>query len=237
MKNLIYLSIIITLLISCSSGDDSGSTPTPTPVPEAKNIAPTVPTLKTPVDNKLCLNNKVNFDWNYSTDANNDNITYQIQIAKDNQFTQIAKTVEDASNLLTIELEKNTAYYWRIKATDAKGLSSAYSVTFKFYTSGDAVVNHLPFAPNLLTPDLNAVLTTATATLKWDASDVDATDLLTYVVYFGTTNPPTEKAAENITAKTLDVPLVSAKEYFWRVVVKDNKGGETVGQVWKFKTN
>jgi len=237
MKNFIYLSLIIILFNSCSSGDDSGSTPTPTPVPEVKNIAPTIPTLKTPVDNKLCLNNKVNFDWNNSTDANNDNIIYQIQIAKDNQFTQIAKTVEDASNLLTIELEKNTAYYWRIKATDTKGLSSDYSVTYKFYTSGDAVVNHLPFSPELVNPLINTVLSTTTASLKWNATDVDATDTLSYDVYFGTANPPTAKISENNTTKTVDVTLEPAKEYFWKVVVKDNKGGEAVGQVWKFKTN
>jgi hypothetical protein len=56
-------------------------------------------------------------------------------------------------------------------------------------------------------------------------------------VYFGTVNPPTEKIIENNTAKNIDVTLVPAKEYFWKVVVKDGKGGETVGQIWRFKTN
>jgi hypothetical protein len=232
MKNFIYLTIVGFLLISCSGGGDD-----PTPTPEVKNSAPTIPTLTAPTDNKLCVDNTVAFQWNSSTDVNNDAVTYQIQVAKDNQFSQIIKTVEGSITDQTIALDKNTAYYWRIKATDNKGLSSDYSVTYKFYTSGDAVINHLPFSPELVEPVINTVLNTATATLKWDATDVDATDVLTYDVYFGTVNPPTEKISENKAANTLDVTLEPAKEYFWKVVAKDNKGGETAGQIWKFKTN
>ncbi|HSD08251.1 hypothetical protein [Flavobacterium sp.] len=227
MKKFIYLSIIGFLVLSCSGIETL----------DPENTAPTTPKITAPTDNKLCVDNIVNFQWNASTDAENDAITYQIQVAKDNQFAQIVKTVEGTAVSQTITLDKNTAYYWRIKATDSKGLSSAYSATYTFYTSGDAVINHLPFAPNLLSPDLNAVLTTTTATLKWYASDVDATDVLTYDVYLGTVNPPTEKVGADLTSMTLDVPVTASKEYFWKVVVKDNKGGETVGQVWKFKTN
>jgi hypothetical protein len=234
MKNLIYLSIVGLLFISCSGGGDD---PAPTPTPVVTNKAPSTPTLVTPIDNKLCVDNTVAFQWNPSTDVNNDPITYQIQVAKDNTFGQIVKTAETSNAAQTIALEKNTAYYWRIKATDSKGLSSDYSATYKFYTSGDAVVNHLPFSPELVEPALNTVLNTTTAALKWNATDVDATDVLSYDVYFGTVNPPTSKITENTATKTLDVTLESAKEYFWKVVVKDNKGGETVGQVWKFKTN
>ncbi|WPO80274.1 hypothetical protein [Flavobacterium sp. KACC 22761] len=234
MKNFIYLSIISLVFISCGGGSDD---PVEPPTPPKTNTAPTVPTLVGPVDNKLCLDNTVSFQWNKATDTENDAITYQIQVAKDNAFTQIEKTFDGADNSASFVLSKNTAYYWRIKAIDAKGLASAFSATFKFYTSGDAVVNHLPFAPELVQPILNAALSTTTATLKWTTSDVDTADVLTYDVYFGTANPPTAKISENKGANTLDVAIEPAKQYFWRVVVKDGKGGETVGQVWKFKTN
>jgi hypothetical protein len=231
MKNLIYLSIVGLLFISCGGGDDSA------PTPEVKNVAPTIPTLVTPTDNKLCVDNTVAFQWNAATDANKDAIVYQIQVAKDNTFAQIVKTTDASAANQTIALEKNTAYYWRIKATDSKGLSSDYSATYKFYTSGDAVVNHLPFSPEIVEPAINTLLSTTKVALKWNASDVDATDVLSYDVYFGTVNPPTVKIVDNASLKTKDVTLETAKEYFWKVVVKDNKGGETVGQVWKFKTN
>jgi hypothetical protein len=231
MKKFIYLSIIGFSLVSCGGGSDDSATP------EVGNVAPTVPALTAPVDNKLCVDNTVGFQWNASTDANKDVITYQLQVAKDNAFTQIVKTNDVNANSSSISLDKNTPYYWRVKATDSKGLSSSYSPTYKLYTTGEAVVNHLPFSPELVQPAINSLLNTASATLKWNASDVDATDVLKYDVYFGTTNPPTIKVIENTSATSFDVILNASKEHFWKVVVKDNKGGETVGQVWKFKTN
>ena len=48
---------------------------------------------------------------------------------------------------------------------------------------------------------------------------------------------PAEKISDNIATLSTTVAVEPTKQYFWRVVVKDNKGGETIGQVWKFKTN
>lgn len=223
MKNFIYLSVLVLLFVSCSD-DDSG------------NGAPTVPVLTLPVDNKLCVDNTVSFEWKASTGKNKDEIIYLIEIALDNQFTEIVQTGETTSNSESIELDKNTAYYWRIKATNSEGLSSDYSKTYKFYTAGDAVVNHLPFSPELISPALNTTVNTTTATLKWNAADVDSNDILSYDVYFGTVNPPVNKISENKNSKTIDATLQPGKEYFWKVVVKDGKGGETVGQTWRFKS-
>jgi len=108
---------------------------------------------------------------------------------------------------------------------------------YSFYTEGDPEINHLPFSPELLQPDLNSVVQTATATLKWNASDVDTSDALTFDVYFGTVNPPTTKIGNNQTAKMLDVNLEPSKSYYWKVVVKDNSAGEAIGQIWNFKTD
>lgn len=228
MKKFLYLSIASAFLISCGNEDAPA---------EATNIAPTVPTLVAPVNNKLCTNNAVSFQWNAATDSNNDLVTYQIQVAKDKDFAHIVMTAESTAIYQNFTLEKATAYYWRVKSTDTKDLSSTYSTVFSFYTSGDGVVNYLPFSPDLVAPELNSVLSTKTATLKWTANDVDTKDKLVYDVYFGTTNPPTEKVGVNQDASILDVNVVGSKEYFWKVVVKDDKGGETNGQIWRFRTN
>lgn len=225
MKNFIYLIIIGFLSISCSNGGE-----------DTNDTAPIAPTLVAPANNELCLNNSVDFEWDIVTEANK-TTSYQIQIAKDNQFSQIVKNINTVSDFQTIELEKNTAYYWRIKATDSQNSLSDYSATFKFYTAGEAVTNHLPFLPELLLPVSNSVLNTETTKLSWTATDVDVTDVLVYDVYFGTTTTPTQKVGENLTTTTLDVNLNAGKEYYWKVVVKDNKGGETTSQIWKFKTN
>ena len=120
---------------------------------------------------------------------------------------------------------------------ESKNLSSNYSSIFQFYTEGIGETNYLPFSPEIVKPDLNSIVQTETTTLEWNASDVDANDNLTFDVYFGTANPPTVKIGDNQSAKTLDVNLESSKSYYWKVVVKDNNGGETIGQIWNFKTD
>ena len=234
MRKIIYLASIALLFISCGGGGSDE----PLPTPEPANTAPTVPTLVAPATSSLCINNIVAFEWSASTDTENNPIVYQLQIATDNQFGQIVSTSEISSRTHSVTLDKGKAYYWRVKATDSKNASSAYSGTFSFYTEGVAVANHLPFLPELIQPETNTTITGTTAVLKWFASDADASDVLTYDVYLGTTNPPTVKVAENRATSIFEaVSLQAATQYYWRIVVKDNKGGETRGQVWNFRTN
>jgi hypothetical protein len=234
MRKIIYLASIALLFISCGGGGSDE----PLPTPEPANTAPTVPTLVAPATSSLCINNIVAFEWSASTDTENNPIVYQLQIATDNQFGQIVSTSEISSRTHSVTLDKGKAYYWRVKATDSKNASSAYSGTFSFYTEGVAVANHLPFLPELIQPETNTTITGTTAVLKWFASDADAADVLTYDVYLGTTNPPTVKVAENRATSIFEaVSLQAATQYYWRIVVKDNKGGETRGQVWNFRTN
>ena len=232
MKKFLYITLIGIILWSCGGGGDD-----PKPEPPAENKVPTIPTLVAPTNNKLCIDNSVSFQWNASTDPDGDAITYQIQVAKDNQFSQITNTLTGSATNQSISLEKGVAYYWRVKATDSKNLSSGYSTVFNFYTEGDGETNHVPFSPELVKPVLNSIVQTATATLEWNASDVDVNDALTFDVFFGTINPPTTKVGNNQTAKTLDVNLEASKSYYWKVVVKDNSGGEAIGQNWNFKTD
>ena len=234
MRKIIYLASIALLFISCGGGGSDG----PTPTPEPTNTAPTVPTLVVPATSSLCINNIVAFEWSASTDTENNPIVYQLQIATDNQFGQIVSTSEISSRTHSVTLDKGKAYYWRVKATDSKNASSAYSGTYSFYTEGVAVANHLPFLPEVIQPEINSTIAGTTVNLKWFASDADAADVLTYDVYLGTTNPPTVKVAENRATSIFEaVSLQAATQYYWRIVVKDNKGGETRGQVWNFRTN
>lgn len=234
MRNILYLASMAFLFASCGGGGSDGATPTPEPA----NTAPSVPSLVAPTNSLLCINNVVTFEWGASTDAENNPIVYQLQIATDNQFSQIVSTNEVSSRTQAVTLDKGKAYYWRVKATDSKNASSAYSGTYSFYTEGAAVANHLPFLPEIIQPETNTTISGVTATLKWFASDVDASDVLTYDVYFGTANPPTIKVAENRTTPVYEATsLQAATQYYWRVVVKDNKGGATTGQVWNFRTN
>lgn len=232
MKRLLFSLALSFSLVSCGGGGD-----TPPPPPPPTNTAPSTPTLVYPTNNLLCINNAVQFQWNTSTDAQGDAITYQIQVAKDSQFSQIAHTLTGSTTSRSISLEKGVAYYWRVKATDSKNASSSYSSVFQFYTEGVGVTNYLPFSPELVSPTLNSVVQTTDTTLEWTASDVD-NDPLTFDVYFGTDNPPTAKVADSQSGLSYQVTgLTASTDYYWKVVVKDDKNGQTIGQVWSFKTD
>jgi hypothetical protein len=158
-------------------------------------------------------------------------------VAKNTSFSPVSHTQTSTTTSKSITLEKGIAYYWRVKATDSKNASSNYSSTFNLYTEGVGITNHLPFSPVLVGPALNSVQTTATVNLQWTAFDVDTSDTLTYDVYFGTVNPPTAIVSSNQSASSLSRPVTASTKYYWKVTVKDNKGGQTVGQIWSFTTD
>lgn len=160
-----------------------------------------------------------------------------MQIATDNQFAQIVSTSEISNLTQTVTLEKGKAYYWRVKSIDSKNASSAYSSTNSFYTEGVAVSNHIPFIPQMLSPTNNSTISGTSTTLKWSGSDVDVNDILSFDVYLGTEANPTTKIINNKTVTSYDATLQATKIYYWKVVVRDNKGGETNGQIWSFRTN
>ena len=233
MRNKIFLlSIVSILFVYCGGGETE-----PTAPPEPVNTAPSIPVLNSPTNNKLCISNIVVFEWSASTDSEKNPITYQLQVATDNQFAQIVNTSEVSGTTQSVTLDKGKAYYWRVKATDSKNASSSYSTVYSFYTEGVALSNHLPFIPELISPVNNTVLNTTTATLKWSGSDVDTNDVLNYDVFFGTESNPVTKVVDNKTTTSFDVTIQPSKVYYWRVVFKDNKGGETTGQIWSFRTN
>jgi len=234
MKNLIYLLVVSFSLLSC--GGSGGDEPNP-PTPEPTNNKPTTPINSSPTNNLLCIDNSVTFEWNASTDADDDVVTYQLQVATNNQFSEDLETINNITSTNTqLSLDTGVAYYWRVKAVDSKNASSEYSSVFQFYTEGEGQLNHLPFSPGIVGPNLNSIVQAMSTTLSWTASDVDNNPLV-YDVYFGEVNPPVSTISENQSEVALDVNLSSSSNYFWKVVVKDDKGGVTDGQVWNFKTD
>ncbi len=222
-------SLIGFVFISCGGGGSDE------PTPPKENKAPTTPTLVYPTNSLLCVQNTLEFSWTGSVDPEGDNINYEIVIAKDNMFTQIVEQKTTAALNTIISLEKGVAYYWRVRATDSKGKSSDFTANWSFFTEGVGIINYVPFAAGIVKPTLNSTVSGTTTILEWTASDVD-NDPLTYDIYFGTaTSPPL--LIGNQTLKTYTVNLIANTNYYWRIDVKDNKGGKTIGQIWNFKTS
>lgn len=227
MRYFIFI-FIIAIFIGCSGSDD------PSSKIDSKNEAPSTPVLINPVDGLLCTTSTLDLDWSNSIDPEGDNITYLIEVSTDNGF--IGNKVFKSTSALSTSfvLQKGVAYYWRVKARDSKSNESDYSKVQKFYTEGDGVSNYLPYAPAAINPINNASISTSSIDLNWEASDVDG-DPLIYDVYFGDVIPPV-LVAQNISDTTYNVDLEANITYYWKIVVKDDKGGQSIGQMWSFRT-
>jgi hypothetical protein len=232
-KRYLYVLLMGGLVFSCSGGGDDTDDPDPDPV----NTAPTIPSQVYPLSNTLCIDNNVEFKWNAATDAEGNSISYNIEVSENSSFSPISHSTVSSSTSTTISLNKGKSYYWRIKAKDNKSAESEYSSVSHFLTEGEGVSNHLPFAPVLVAPDLNAEIAGTSTILSWTASDVD-NDVLTFDVYLDSNSDSTTKVAENQTITTYEASgLTAATTYYFKVVVKDDKGGVTIGQIWSFSTN
>lgn len=219
-------------MMSCSGGGDD---PEEVQQPD-KNTAPTVPNQVYPLDNTICTDNNVVFEWNASSDAEGNRITYRIEVAENSSFSPISQTTTSTAESKLISLEKGKAYYWRIKATDNQAAESDYSPAMQFLTEGEGTSNHIPFAPSLVAPELNAEIDGTSTTLSWSASDADA-DTLTFDVYLDTNANPTTKVSESQSGSTYDASGLSVSTtYYFKVVVNDGNGGVSIGQIWSFST-
>lgn len=232
IKKIILTVVALGLIWSCGGGDVDDPTPT-----IEENESPNTPTQLYPASNELCIDNTVNFQWSASVDPEGNAISYIVEVSKNNSFSPIIETKTVTSTSTIITLEKGVAYYWRVTAKDSENATSEPSTVNGFYTEGIAVSNYAPFSPELVSPSLGSTIQTTSTTLEWSASDIE-NNSLTYDVYVGTVNPPTNVVATNQTSNkyTLD-PLTASTTYYWKVVVKDNKGGQTIGQVWSFVTD
>ncbi len=230
MKHLNLYIILLSLLFlfSCGGSDDGGV------LPSVLNEAPGVPKLVFPTNNLVCTNFNLEFDWDAAIDSNGDAISYTIEIAENDSFATIVFTQNTSQTTNIFNLEKGTTYFWRVKAMDNIGNESAYTAIQTFFTEPDAGVNIVPNTASVVNPTLGERVSGTTITLDWDATDGD-NDPLTFDLYFGDTNPPV-LFAEGVDATALDVTVFPDTIYYWRVVVKDDKAGVTIGQVWNFRT-
>lgn len=234
MKKHIYLYLVFTLLLSLSCSKEEGAGPEPEP----ENKAPTVPSKIFPLNNTLCIDNAINFQWNASTDPEGETLRYRLEIASDANFSSIIenKSVTNVTSTI-ITLDKGLSFFWRVKAIDSKNAESDFSITSQFLTEGEGESNHLPFIPELVLPVLNSTISGTSTTLSWSASDADE-DPLTFDVYLDTNENPTTKVSENQSNTTfLASGLSAGTTYYFKIVVKDSKEGVTIGSIWSFSTN
>lgn len=210
-------------LLSCGGGNKGGDT--------IEDVLVATPVLSEPSNQFICLNHEnIDFSWSQSTGAQN----YLLEVATDKQFLEKVSSISAITQTnKTVSLNKATTYYWRVKAI-GNDSESEYSSIFQFYTQGDAVINHLPKTPSIISPENGDEIFSTSVSLEWESTDEDSSDVLVFDVYLGTEVANLELISENQTSKTHLVNVTLGTSYYWRIAAKDNHGGVALGSVSNF---
>ncbi len=195
--------------------------------PCAEVNPPHPPESPVPTNNAINISANTSLDWSPSPlDA--DVQDYDVYIGT-TQSPLLVATVTQSFYQPPQPLAEGTVHYWQIVVRDTEGYTSPGPL-WSFRTSG----NFPPNPPGSPSPADGAANVALVVTLDWLTGDPD-NDPMTYDVYFGTTSNPPLVASNHVRGYELPI-LAYATQYFWRIVARDSKGGETSGPVWSFTT-
>jgi len=192
--------------------------------------APDVPQSPVPEDGEENVSiDSLILQWSCQ-DPDGDSLIYDLYLGTEPDPPYRARIESDSgsASYSASDLEPEATYFWRVVAYDTHNASSVGPI-WSFSTT------RLPAVPFNPSPKDGATEVDLKPVLKWESFDLDG-DALTYDVYFGTTdNPPL--GAEDLSTNTyIPGDLASNTVYYWKVVVKDGKGGIVEGPLWSFTT-
>ena len=147
----------------------------------ASDNPPNTFTLLSPTDGSQLTDLTPILTWESNGDPDGgDSVTFSLWYGKDSSFdsrTEVSVGAP-ASYEIPSNLDDNSTYYWKVKATDNDGAITWSDKTGFFYTN---LANELPSVPTLISPPdgSNIVDLTPTLTLN-NSSDNDPADTLTY---------------------------------------------------------
>lgn len=219
------------------------------------NQAPNLPINPMPENATTGTSIMLNLSWN-GEDPDGDELEYEVLLGiNPTSLSSIRITTE--SSIYLENLDYDSTYYWQVKSDDKKGGITEGDIWS--FTTEEEPINNLPNKPILYGPgnttyagididDEGIVLNIEKGT------DIDG-DPLAYEVYFGTDKTEIKNAITtsssvylgemfyNINSGLVDYQYTSGGKtadyntiYYWKVIVKDDKGGVTEGDVWSFMT-
>lgn len=103
---------------------------------------------------------------------------------------------------------------------------------WSFYNEGVGIQNYAPFPAEVITPILGSIIFGTRTNLSWRGSDIAF-----YDIYLGALNP-SRQLKQNTTNTNIDSgTLLADTVYYWKVVTKDNNGGNSISPIFEFKTS
>ncbi len=138
------------------------------------NTLPTQPVLLSPANNSTLVTRTPTFIWNNSQDTNNPNLTYNLVVDDNADFsnpeinvTSIAEGTTNTSYTITTQLGLDTLFYWQVGANDTEGygnFSQVFNFTVESFLAVTLLTNTVAFGEQAV----NARLTTSNTSLEGD---------------------------------------------------------------------
>jgi len=215
------------LLLSCSHRFKNPEDP-------ALNLSPSASSNPYPADGATNQGVNVTLGWSCSDPNLGDTLMYDVYLGTSNPPVTAVASNQAAQSFTPSSLNFNTTYFWRIVARDNHGAATSGPV-WRFVTG--QVPNDPPNLPSNPSPTDGAVNQPISLTLSWTGGDPNSGDTVRYDIYFDTLSPPQQLVSGNQLGTSLPRSSLSYfRNYYWKVVAKDNRGAQTQGPIWRFTT-
>ncbi len=188
---------------------------------------PGVPVQVSPANNAANVKSPVTIAWLPVSGA----VSYEYELYSAASATVPVETnvVTTTSAVIQLALTDGTKYSWRVRATNASDISSAYSSLWAFTTT----ISVAPLnAPTLITPADGAIDVPLSTLFTWSP----VTNAIAYDIDISTNADFSKKATLSTTKTSITATLANVTIYYWRVRAKQGNNVSPWSTVNTFTT-
>jgi hypothetical protein len=190
---------------------------------------PAAPTQVTPYNGANGISRSPTLTWSAVPGA----ISYDVQVATDNSFAPQVMVAAPlgltATSFAVTGLDSSATYHWRVRVTNAAGISAWSSPSWLFITTNGAP----PAIPTLTSPANGELNAGTSPSLSWNSCpgatyynlQVSTTLDFRYCIY---ENNSIAGTSQSITG------LDSLSTYYWRVSASNSSGTSDWSDIWSF---
>ena len=223
-------SILVGLIVSCSSsgGDGNDSNPTNPTNPQPIATPPGSFSLTFPDNNEVCQKGAsvadqpnelvINFKWAASSNAS----SYELQVTESESGNELINSQTSSTNH-DVQVTKGTLYKWKVIASNDDGEVS--SSEWGFYSGGEVVGNYVPYPAY----DIQLIFdqTTDVISVQWQAADEDE-DPLTFDIKVYEDGEEIFSDTDLDISSITNLPAVFGSSYYAIITVKDGVSSTTI---------
>ena len=224
MKNVIitsFIAIFLSFFMTFISCDQTAEDEEP------ENLNPAAPVLSSPGHNSKDVKVDVTLSWQASLDPDGDKVKYNVFLDTNTSPGQAA-SMGQTTTTFNIILNANTTYYWKVEADDGNN-GKASSGIWSFTT-----INNAPEAFNLIFPSISQDCVPLESKLVWGSSSDSDGEEISYDVYLGTDQPPTNIVSASQSDTIFQLSLAERTTYYWKVIAKNESGQTKESAAWYF---